>query len=291
MVNGSLWVAVYAGVALVEYPFALVLLGSQQRVCLVLAKSILALFLCVIVLLRGSAGFAQTVEGKTLELTIVVDEMPPENRRTLRVDKEAEVFGDRVENVGLRVDEKTLGLADIFVSTRAMEPIENKEPKRHMVTFAKGNYDPPALVASKGDQLRLLNQSSVGHNPRTEFATIPLTDGSKIGIDKTYSLSKPTDRSVDVDCSIHPWLRTRIFVQHKQSCSLTDREGRCRILLLPGKAAGERSKVLFSHPSLKAIQPKEPTTGIEVAKSGVLEIDFAKVISGQKLALIAVLSP
>lgn len=250
-------------------------------------RNLFAIALLAIAITPSPPVSAQEAKSKTLELTIVVDEMPPEEKRIIRVPKDVDVFGKQIENVCLRVDEKTLGLADVLATTRPKAPIENKEPKVHTIQFIGGNFDPPVLVASKGDRLHIVNKERVEIMPRTAFETIPSSDKTIIGSYKTYSLGKPTDTPVEIDCSIYPWARCNVFVQNKRSCSLTNREGICRIELLPGKEAGERSQVQIWHSSVVSLSLKEPTPGCEMKRKTRLEVDFDKVVDGQKLTLVA----
>lgn len=234
---------------------------------------------------------AQEAKSKTLELTIVVDEMPPEEKRIFRVHKDVDVFGKQIENVCLRVDEKTLGLADVLAITRPKSPIENKEPKVHTIQFIGGNFDPPVLVASQGDRLQILNKERVGIMPRTAFETIPSSDKTIIGSNKTYSLGKPMDTPVEIDCSIYPWARCNVYVQNKRACSLTSREGTCRVELLPSNEPGKRPRIQFLHVYLESLQIKEPTPGLEMVRKNYLEVDFDQVVDGQKVTLVAKLRP
>lgn len=255
------------------------------------AKYWIVIALLAISILPSPPISAQEVKSKTLELTIVVDEMPLEEKRTIRVDKDADVFGKQIENVCLRVDKKTLALADVFVSTRAAEPIENKEPTFHTVTFQNGNFHPPALIASQGDRLRVVNKERVGILPRTAFGAVPASDETIVGSNQAYSLNTPVDTSVELDCSIYPWARCHVYVQNKRACSLTSREGKCRVELLSEKEPGKRSKIQFWHVYMQSLQIKEPTAGLEMVRKNYLEIDFDQIVDGQKVTLIAKLRP
>ncbi|MFO0882690.1 MAG: hypothetical protein U0894_00630 [Pirellulales bacterium] len=254
-------------------------------------RNLFAIALLAIAIIPLPPVSAQEVKSKTLELTIVVDEMPPEEKRIFRVHKDVDVFGKQIENVCLRVDEKTLGLADVLAITRPKSPIENKEPKVHTIQFIGGNFDPPVLVASKGDRLRIVSKERVGIMPRTALETIPSSDKTIIGSNKTYSLDKPTDTPVEIDCSIYPWARCSVYMQDKRTCSLTNREGTCRVELLPSNEPGKHPRIQFWHVYLESLQIKEPTPGLKMVRKNYLEVDFDQVVDGQKLRLVAKLKP
>ncbi|MGV3606113.1 MAG: hypothetical protein ACO1RA_06870 [Planctomycetaceae bacterium] len=251
-------------------------------------KNLFAIALLAIAIIPSPPVSAQEAKSKTLELTIVVDEMPPEEKRIFRVHKDVDVFGKQIENVCLRVDEKTLGLADVLAITRPKSPIENKEPKVHTIQFIGGNFDPPVLVASKGDRLRIVNKSPVPIIPHTVFPSVSSPEESVRGIE-VYSLDNNLDFLVEL------WGNqiglAHVYVQNKRTCSLTNREGICRVELLPSNELGKRPRIQFLHVYLESLQIKEPTPGLEMVRKNYLEVDFDQVVDGQKLTLVAKLRP
>lgn len=253
-----------------------------------ITRNLYAIALLAIAIIPSSLVSAQEAKSKTLELTIVVDEMPPEEKRIIRVPKDVDVFGKQIENVCLRVDEKTLGLADVLATTRPKEPIENKEPKVHTIQFIGGNFDPPVLVASKGDRLRIVNKSPVLIIPHTVFPSVASPEESVRGIE-VCSLESLSDFPVEL--TGNQIGLAHVYVQNKRACSLTSREGTCRVGLLPSNEPGKRSRIQFWHVYMKSLQIKEPVPGMEMTRHNSLEVDFDQVVDGQKLSLVAKLKP
>ena len=189
--------------------------------------------------------------SRVIEFYVVAEPVAASSDRRIPVTKDECIFGRDVEDRRILIDSRTGGLADVFVCIAEPSPIkpnDARKPRSHFVALANGLYTPRAFVAAEGDRIDFIAIDPVVDAPRTPFA--PIAAPKSNGIETLFTLNREFDQVTKLESAIYPWMDSFVFVGANTSCGVTDRCGRCKLLVSLDADAKELEVRLY-HPVLK----------------------------------------
>ncbi len=146
-------------------------------------------------------------------------------------------------NDRLVIDEKTKGIANIFIYMRKAKKVHPNlvRSKVKEVTFdQKGcTFEPHSLLVRTDQAVRVVSSDPTSHNVHTfpirgQAVNFLLKPNDREGIALTSKV--PEILPIQVKCDIHPWMSANWLILDHPYAAITDKQGKFRIDLLP---AGE----------------------------------------------------
>jgi len=148
-------------------------------------------------------------------------------------------------NEDLVVDEKTKGIANVFVYLRKAEDIHPdlaKSKKKEVIFDQKGcQFFPHAMIVRTDQVVKVVSDDSVAHNThsfplRNQAINFILRPKDRVGI--KIPSKRPEILPIQVKCDIHPWMKAYWLILDHPYMAVTGKTGKFTIEKLP---AGEHS--------------------------------------------------
>jgi plastocyanin len=218
-------------------------------------------------LVLGLAGSAHAQAWGDLEIDVLLKgEHKPAK---LVVDKDQALCskGNLVDE-RLTIDPKTKAIANLVVYLQpgttkvTVHPDYAKTTTEKPVLTNKGcRFEPHVMAVRTGQTLVLSNADPVGHNMKAEFFDNPGFNDliPPMGkIEKKFA--KAESGAVKIDCSIHGWMNSYLFVKDDPYIGVSDAKGHIAIKNLP---VGDWTFVVWNYANLPkvTIDGKETTLG------------------------------
>jgi len=174
-----------------------------------------------------------------LSVRFVYDGEPPKPQE-VQVDKDVAACGKKLPDESLLVNAKDGGIANVVMWLHATNsqdspPIHPDLPrpaKEVVVTVRNCRIEPRVLLARPGQDLFSSNQDAVGHNLRGEFAealgVIPAGRRELMA-----HLKKEDSGPIKIECFIHGWMHSWLFVRDSPYIAVSDASGKLAIPKLP----------------------------------------------------------
>jgi hypothetical protein len=151
---------------------------------------------------------------------------------------------DAVPAEDLVVDEKTKGIANIFVyiyykdaQNLPVHPDLKASKKKEVVFDQKGcRFIPHALLVRTDQMVLVKSDDAIAHNTHTNTifnqpVNFLLAPNDRTGI--PVDVKRPESLPLPVQCDIHPWMKAYWLVVDHPYAAVTDKEGRFTIENLP----------------------------------------------------------
>lgn len=176
-------------------------------------------------------------------------------------------WGRRLPNDDLILDDQSSAIANVLVWAQTNCVNANK-PKTHRVFLVDGKYVPKSLIAIKGDILEFHMCDSVGDAPcLSELRVKPLfPDNTGRAV---IELNAASDKPIAIESSIHPWLKSQLFIQESTVAAKTNRLG--EFSLQVPSAPKVRLKIWHGHLGPPILVGR--TQAVEVQGPGECEIN------------------
>jgi plastocyanin len=168
----------------------------------------------------------------------------------------------------LTVDPKTKAIANLVVNLSPGTTKVNVHPdyakataEKPVITNKGCRFVPHVAAIRTGQTLILSNSDPIGHNMKAEFFDNPSFNDLIPGMGKIEKkFAKPEAGAVKVECSIHGWMNSYLFVKDDPYIEISDAKGHISIKNIP---TGEWNFVVWNYANLPkvTIDGKETTLG------------------------------
>ena len=162
-------------------------------------------------------------------------------------DKDRAVCGKhKLINESLLVDPESKGIANICVWLYLKSDEEAPEPHP---SYAEGLKEPVVLdnkncafvphiaFVQTGQPLKINNSDPIGHNVKGDsFQNGSFNENLPSGASITKTFDKRESLTMSTSCSIHPWMKSYVFIQDHPYVAISDKQGKFTLANLP---AGE----------------------------------------------------
>ena len=190
--------------------------------------------------LKGGAAYevAEVSRPGALAVTAVFTGDPIPQPAEVPVNINVDFCGHKVFTESVLVDKETRGLKHVVVR---LEGITRGKAPPASITITNRNcaFDPHVAVAMKGTRIAIANADPVLHNTHpyingSSFFNLALAPGSE----PPPARPIPKTGLMEINCDVHKWMRSFVFVHTSPYVEATDKSGKLRIDgIPPGKHA------------------------------------------------------
>lgn len=163
--------------------------------------------------LLGAADEYGTIKGRFV-LDGAIPELPPKMKKGNPAAKDAVCMAQDIPDESLVVDEKSKGIANIFLYLPKATKIhpDLKSSKEKSVTFdnKECRFVPHGLFVRTDQVVKVISSDPINHNTKTnplrnEGINQSISNASKDGV--PYKNPRAEKQPIPVECSIHPWMK------------------------------------------------------------------------------------